>query len=935
MVVKVVESQPEQVTEWTPFSSRVDERPTCFSQDGLNIFVPSGDVIHIYSVRTAQLVAILSGHTSKVNGVCVCPWKPESHVLSWSIDGTIRVWNTKSFENVDTYKFEQEVIRVICDKSMQGGSATNRTVVVMLGPQVETDAAEVDFDKVAEYMKSDAEKQRSIRQKKGVQGSRNYGKDVKGFPCKIIQGTLRAGDTKLSLLQNLFEVSGIYGKFMLVSPCAKYIVVAANKSPLYVYQRGNENLNRFPLQHFTTALTITDDYVAVGDETGVITLWYVLNSKVLNAHEEPHVSRKHWHANPVAALQPIGESYLVSGAAEGVLCLWNINTNDMQTIPRFGSAIKQLSVSEDGHWVLASMGDNSLRLFDAHTQRKDKEIQAIDCINAEQSDQKVSRALVSLPSNCRGLLANTVAVTGGQNRVQFFSPHKAGTPIHSVAISNTNYVVGRGKHGNGWMVEKMAMGCDGRTMATLEKRVSAEMVKLDKNGQRWALKFWRWSDTKNHFMNETIAYSVHTNTVTSLVAHPDRPDTFFTSSDDATFKRWTGRGANGVHAGEPDVVREQENAADTADTNKKLQDVNKSAGWKCSAVGSWREQRCCTVAAFDDLVAVAHHGCVSVWRIGDDDEAPEELAVVRIRDGHVIGCSFAVVGDRILLMVGSKISVSAYDLASLRCVGQFAHSEDLKLFRSCSNAGPEGEPLILIGKGAKKATGTSAIKFVSAMKLRVYKLGWDVEGQILKVETLCNAPLLTQCQDADFLPVPDQNNAFDLFALSNKGALMRLPINSMACSSAGIPEAPVETAADENASVNEEKSVFQKTFGGAKQDAEMANANSTNVPKRKELHLRQISTQAGGDHLIAQDGTAAHLAPAPAVHFRDTLNRLAQKAEREDTQQDAQLTEADNRKRQMMDEDVEMAIVGAGEECEDDGAIISEDLLKKLCAGTN
>ena len=132
---------------------------------GRGIFVPSGNAIHMYSVRTAQLIAILSGHTSRVNGVCVCPWKPESYVLSWGMDGTIRVWNIKTFENVDTYTFEQEVSRVICDKSLQGGSATNRTVVVMLGPEIEaeiTDPAE-QAAKIKAFAESEAAQQRHVR----------------------------------------------------------------------------------------------------------------------------------------------------------------------------------------------------------------------------------------------------------------------------------------------------------------------------------------------------------------------------------------------------------------------------------------------------------------------------------------------------------------------------------------------------------------------------------------------------------------------------------------------------------------------------------------------------------------------------------------------------------------------------------------------------
>ena len=141
----------------------------------------------------------------------------------------------------------------------------------------------------------------------------------------------------------------------------------------------------------------------------------------------------------------------------------------------------------------------------------------------------------------------------------------------------------------------------------------------------------------------------------------------------------------------------------------------------------------------------------------------------------------------------------------------------------------------------------------------------------------------------------------------------------------------VERGQNTSAAV-EEKSVFQQRFG-TKTDTDMADTNIANVPKRQEIKTRQIASQAGGDHRITQDSTAAHLAPAPAVHFRDTINRLAQKAGVEDTEQDAVLFEADSRKRRLLQEDTEMAEVGGDEVGMEN--LISDDLLKELEAANN
>lgn len=153
--------------------------------------------MNIYAVKTGECLGRLAGHTQRVNGVAICPWN-QDRAITWSVDGTVRVWNTADDTCccVDTYRFAQEVTRVVLDTSLQGGCATNRTVVVLLGPQVTTaETARENAARPANVPEDEEEeapakgKGKGKGRKKFVSRNVKDNKNMDDYKCAVLQGT--------------------------------------------------------------------------------------------------------------------------------------------------------------------------------------------------------------------------------------------------------------------------------------------------------------------------------------------------------------------------------------------------------------------------------------------------------------------------------------------------------------------------------------------------------------------------------------------------------------------------------------------------------------------------------------------------------------------------------------------------------------------------
>ena len=77
----------------------------------------------------------------------------------------------------------------------------------------------------------------------------------------------------------------------------------------------------------------------------------------------------HWHAHALRnlAVATLG-GQLFSAGEEGVVVVWNLETQQPSFIPRVAATIRSFAASRDGTRLFACGGDNSLRWMDAAQQ---------------------------------------------------------------------------------------------------------------------------------------------------------------------------------------------------------------------------------------------------------------------------------------------------------------------------------------------------------------------------------------------------------------------------------------------------------------------------------------------------------------------------------------------------------------------------------------
>lgn len=142
---------------------------------------------------------------------------------------------------------------------------------------------------------------------------------------------------------------------LAISPSGAWLVATAGHKA-YVCQTADlkAGFTKFVSPERLTCLAFhpSEEYFATGDATGCIRLWYCLNESI--AIKTPGVEKTaqtttlHWHAHAVSSLAftPNG-AYLLSGGEEAVLVIWQLHTGKKEFVPRVGSPIMHIALSNN------------------------------------------------------------------------------------------------------------------------------------------------------------------------------------------------------------------------------------------------------------------------------------------------------------------------------------------------------------------------------------------------------------------------------------------------------------------------------------------------------------------------------------------------------------------------------------------------------------
>ena len=256
--------------------------------------------------------------------------------------------------------------------------------------------------------------------------------------------------------------------------------------------------------------------VACGDSSGRILIFSGIENR-----DELKASKiiLHWHTLPVTALSWSMEGgHIYSGGGERVICKWFINNLKPTFIPRLGSEVMGLNVSETITSV--KLSNNSVLLLDRQ-----------DMTCGELTG--LSRSSSGWPA---GLLwdgrAKALVLNGNVGQVQVFNPDSQDS--YSIDITQQNYITEeRDRKPFNSEVEEMDISSCGMYLATMDC-CWAPVERLN-------LKFWHFQPSLQKFVLNTYVNSPHTSAVKLLkfqTSSVDKAPKLLTCGNDGRAKVW-------------------------------------------------------------------------------------------------------------------------------------------------------------------------------------------------------------------------------------------------------------------------------------------------------------------------------------------------------------------------------------------------------------
>ncbi|KAG5112543.1 hypothetical protein JHK82_035812 [Glycine max] len=595
-----------------------------FSNDGKRLLVCSGSTVSIFSTATGSLVSSLEGHTAAVTAVVVIPSSTGlSYCWTASVDGTIRHWDFSVPECVKIIDlclpiFSMVVPSILSPREENGKKTANAIAYVSV--QVINAPDNRPKPLYGQIRKCNLTHFRSVSQ-------------------LILKETERPESLTISHL----------GNFLGIKDKRKLHIWAVPKKD------SDSAVSKKITLHHTKTFTVlafhpTERTVAAGDVTGRILIWHefgaqkFLNSSGLvngrsmdqenkdgvrqNDDAESSVTR-HWHSSGVRCLSFSSDgAYLYSGGKEGVLVIWRLDTKNNYFLPRFGSPLLYFVESPDRSLFSISHADNQVLIL----KKPSKPMEIISCISGIKPP---------LPSQdiCEGLSSRVafdctsglLAVQTENYAIQFYSLF-ANREVYEVQVCERNH---QPVDEVTVVVSLVELSVDGSMMGTVDVKLPEDGI-----GGFICLKFWDLDDNKR-FSLSTLIYEPHRDAHISAVAfHPTRPMAVSTSYG-GDFKIW--------------VCREE--------IQQKGQMV-RSSGWRCHAVGSYKNKamRAAAFSADGSVLAVAADTVITLW----DPNNNVLIAVIGETQMPIMRLVFAGKSDYLLSVChGSKPQLSVWSMSKL------------------------------------------------------------------------------------------------------------------------------------------------------------------------------------------------------------------------------------------------------------------------------
>mmetsp|Transcript_7457 Transcript_7457/g.15218 ORF Transcript_7457/g.15218 Transcript_7457/m.15218 type:complete len:858 (-) Transcript_7457:1535-4108(-) len=567
----------------------------------------------------------LSGHDRKVSGV---EQLSRSRCVTWSLDGTIRVW------------------------ALRDHTADCIQVWDVGRPLSEHDVAVAAGELSVEMESNNEDEASSLPAEAPLQPQRvSAGKSFVFYltGSNLVSRNLKSGKTQI--IMKIDTKSRSSESHVTVSCVGRAVVLTVGKA-IYVHRwdRADNERHlshqlrlRHPRPITAIALHPRDGSLALGDETGRIGIhrnlvplgdnpvfWRntegVESQKVsrMTTNSVPH-STHHWHSQAVQCLAFSKDgAELYSGGHERVLVIWRFSSRSKGFLPRLGSGgwINSIRISPSGTLCSISTSDNSVRLVSLISGNAVAELKGIR--SSSSDDQRLRLAPVSR-------YPGSVMISGLPLQIQIYDVVRD-KHLAEFRICRRN-VVSRAENNQPAppLVEHVAMGVNGDVLISVDYRCIEDDFNVFESE---CLQFWYWQN-ESFALGTRVDRPHRLGRISSLYVHPELP-IVVTTSVDSSFRVW-----------------------------KSGSDVS---SWFCCSTSSYRGLPCLCAAISPDGSVIAT-GCGSVISLWNFDFSTGRTKLMSPlchppQSELVTSVSFSE-QDSVVLVVSTGKSVYVWNILSL------------------------------------------------------------------------------------------------------------------------------------------------------------------------------------------------------------------------------------------------------------------------------
>ncbi len=335
-----------------------------------------------------------------------------------------------------------------------------------------------------------------------------------------IEGDLSV-DSKINVIY-----SGFVGRVSQSSGLIAAVIGEAYKK-VFVYDLVSKSSREFRHDSSITCIAThpLNEEVSVGDRTGQIARFS------MSGESYRHYAFHHWHSVPLSTIQYSSKgSVLLSGAEEGVVCIWNNAASGTrpQFIPHLGGPIAHITAGNQ--YAIVSLRTNKILVIDMFTRQIQSTVSGT--IHETHSNAIARVSAVDHTSS-------SVAITTSTHCQIFDTSSRKSVTKTPIPIQNRNYVPTnlqkRVTSARPWECDHVAILQQDNTqylIASLSRRHRHRNMRSEA-----MIKFFISSDSGHTWSLDSVVMNAHANTVTHMAAIPAM-NGFITVSSDGEVKQW-------------------------------------------------------------------------------------------------------------------------------------------------------------------------------------------------------------------------------------------------------------------------------------------------------------------------------------------------------------------------------------------------------------